>query len=66
MPPPRPVSRRTIPGGSGRIAGVMYDSTPGAMLFGLRLLLRVSVGPILLGGGLTLAAALLLQAVAAS
>ncbi len=44
----------------------MDDSTPGAMLFGLRLLLRVSAGPVLLGGALTLAAAMLLEVVARS
>lgn len=66
MPLPQPVSRRTIPDGSGRIPLVMYDSTPAAMLFGLRLLLRVSAGPVLLGGGLTVAAAMILEVIARS
>jgi hypothetical protein len=44
----------------------MYDSTPAAMLFGLRHVLRVSAGPVLLGGGLTVVAAMLLEVIARS
>ncbi len=63
---PPPASPRTIRGGSGSIPVVMYDSTPAAMLFGLRHLLRVAAGPVLAGGGLTIAAAILLEIVARS
>ncbi|MDA8238131.1 MAG: hypothetical protein M0T75_09675 [Chloroflexi bacterium] len=44
----------------------MDRSTPGALLFGLQLVLRVAAGPVLLGGALVVVAAALLEALARS